>query len=51
MRIGIVKEGFGHQNSEKESDEKVMKAIEKFKNLNAIVEEVSIPEHLIGPSI
>ena len=49
MRIGIVKEGFGRPESEAASDEKVRKAIEVFKKLGATVEEVSIPEHLVGP--
>jgi len=30
MKIGILKEGFGHANSEKLSDDKVRESIKKF---------------------
>ncbi|EBA15432.1 amidase [Roseobacter sp. SK209-2-6] len=45
MRIGILKEGFGHENSETDVDAKVMQAADRFRELGARVEEVSIPEH------
>ncbi|RBW60898.1 amidase [Ruegeria sp. A3M17] len=45
MRIGILKEGFGHENSEADVDAKVMQAADRFRELGARVEEVSIPEH------
>ncbi|MFX4295799.1 MULTISPECIES: amidase [Roseobacteraceae] len=45
MRIGILKEGFGHPNSETDVDHKVMAAAERFRELGARVEEVSVPEH------
>lgn len=45
MRIGILKEGFGHENSESDVDAKVMQAADRFRELGARVEEVSIPEH------
>ncbi|MEY8838868.1 amidase, partial [Cribrihabitans sp. XS_ASV171] len=45
MRIGILKEGFGHPNSEPDVDQKVMAAAERFRELGARVEEVSVPEH------
>ena len=51
MRIGVIKEGFGRPESEAASDAKVRKAIEVFKKLGATVEEVSIPEHLVGPAV
>lgn len=51
MKIGLLKEGFGHPNSEKDVDDKVRKAAETLKSLGAIVEEVSVPEHLIGPAV
>lgn len=51
MKIAVVKEGFGHANSEADVDACVRKAAEQFKALGAIVEEVSIPEHLLGPAI
>lgn len=45
LRIGILKEGFNHANSEPDVDAKVMQAAERFRELGARVEEVSIPEH------
>lgn len=45
LRIGILKEGFGHEVSEADVDHKVMQAAERFRELGARVEEVSIPEH------
>lgn len=45
LRIGILKEGFGHEVSEADVDQKVMQAAERFRELGARVEEVSIPEH------
>ena len=49
LKIGILKEGFGHKQSESVVDAYVTKAALKFKELGATVEEVSIPEHLVGP--
>ena len=51
MRIGILKEGFGLPNSEKDVDEKVLAAAAVFKSLGATVETVSVPMHLLGPVI
>jgi amidase len=51
LRIGIVREGFGHAHSDPEVDAKVRQAAERFARLGAIVEEVSIPMHLDGPAI
>ncbi len=45
LRIGILKEGFGHENSETDVDAKVMQAADRFRELGARVEEISIPEH------
>ena len=45
MRIGVLKEGFGHPNSEPDVDAKVRQAAERFAELGARVEEVSVPEH------
>jgi amidase len=45
LRIGILKEGFGHPESETDVDQKVHAAAERFRELGARVEEVSIPEH------
>ena len=46
LRIGVLKEGFGHPNAEPDVDAKVRAAAERFKSLGAIVEDVSVPEHL-----
>ncbi|MEM8729002.1 MAG: amidase [Pseudomonadota bacterium] len=51
MKIGVLTEGFGHPQSEADVDAAVMAASEKFKELGATVEEVSIPLHLLGPAI
>ncbi len=45
MRIGVLKEGFGHETSELDVDAKVRQAVERFRELGARVEEVSVPEH------
>ena len=50
LKIGVVKEGFGHANSEKDVDASVREAAKRFKALGASVEEVSIPDHLIAPA-
>lgn len=51
LRIGILTEGFYHPNSEASVDIKVLQAAEKFRGLGAIVEDVSLPEHLTAVAI
>ena len=51
LRIGVVKEGFGHANSETDVDARVRAGAELFRRLGATVDEVSIPAHLNGPAI
>jgi amidase len=51
LRIGVVKEGFGHANSDADVDAKVRKAAQRLGKLGATVEEVSIPMHLAGASL
>ena len=51
LKIGVVKEGFGHANSEEDVDAKVREAADRFKALGASVETVSIPEHTLAPAI
>jgi amidase len=46
LRIGVVKEGFGHPQSEAAVDAKVRQAAELFTRLGAKVVDVSIPAHL-----
>src|SRR5579872_5027387 len=51
MRIGVVKEGFGHPVSEADVDALVRRGAEQLARLGASVEEVSLPMHLEGPAI
>jgi amidase len=61
LRIAVVKEGFGRRkpspdnigtaDSEADVDRCVRKAAEVFRALGAHVEEISIPQHLFGPTI
>jgi amidase len=51
LRIGIVPEGFGTPGAEPDVDLKVRKSAERFRELGAIVEEVSIPMHRDGLAI
>lgn len=51
LRIGVLKEGFGHPNSEPDVDDKVRSAADLFGGLGATVEEVSIPMHLQSVAI
>src|SRR5215469_7352537 len=45
LRIGVLKEGFGHPNSEADVDAKVREAAKRFAALGAIVEDISVPSH------
>src|SRR5467141_343538 len=51
LRIGVVKEGFGHPSSEADVDAKVKAGAKLFRDLGATVEEVSVPMHLVAPAI
>ena len=51
LRIGVVKESFGHAESEADVDAAVLAAAERFKRLGASVDEISIPAHKNGPAI
>lgn len=51
MKIGVVTEGFGHENSEADVDESVREFGAQMAKLGAVVEDVSIPMHLMGPAI
>ena len=46
LRIGVLKEGFGHPNAEADVERKVRAAAARFAQLGAAVEDVSVPEHL-----
>ena len=51
MKIGIVKEGFGFEDSEPDVDRKVKAAARRFKKLGVTVDEISIPLHRDGSKI
>lgn len=51
VRIGLLKEGFHHEVVDPRVRDHVLAAARKLESLGAIVEEVSIPLHLEGPSI
>ncbi len=45
LRIGVLKEGFKREESETDVDQKTLAASDAFRQLGAMVEEISIPEH------
>ena len=49
LRIGVVREGFGHANSEEDVDAKVKAGAELLRKLGAIVDEISMPDARAGP--
>jgi len=51
MRIALVKEGFAHHTSEPDVDAKVRAAAERFRQIGATIDEVSIPMHRQGLAI
>jgi amidase len=48
LRIGVVKEGFDHPNSEPDVDSRVREAAWRFATLGATVEDISLPAHAQG---
>ena len=51
LRIAVLKEGFAHEVSDRDTSAKVRAAIDELKGLGAEVEEVSVPLHYDGPHI
>jgi amidase len=51
LRIGVVREGFGHPNSEADVDAKVRAAAGLLAKLGAEVEDVSVPMHSASAAI
>ncbi|WP_279601247.1 amidase [Methylobacterium sp. E-045] len=51
LKIGVVKEGFGHPSSEVDVDAAVRAYGEKLRELGADVQEISVPMHLLAPAI
>lgn len=46
LRVGVVSQGFGHANSQREVDDAVRAAAHRFTEAGGVVDEVSIPWHL-----
>ncbi len=51
MRIGVVSEGFQQANAEADVNASVRAAAARLAGLGAVVEEVSIPMHLLGAAL
>ncbi|CAI7610476.1 unnamed protein product [Penicillium viridicatum] len=51
FKVGILVEGFEHSAVDPHVKGAVLTATQKFKELGATIEEVSLPEHLQGPAI
>jgi amidase len=51
LRIGVLKEAFGYDNSEADVDQKVRAAADRFREVGATVDDVSVPMHLAGAAI
>jgi amidase len=51
MRFATVEEGFSQEGADPAVSEKVLSAVDQFTGLGAVVEQVSIPMHLLGPAI
>src|SRR6266478_630463 len=51
LRIGVLKQGFGHPESDPEVDRIVQAAIDSLAGADATISEVSIPMHYEGPHI
>ena len=51
MRIGVVREGFQQANAEADVNASVRAAGARYTALGAIVEEVSIPMHMLGSAL
>ncbi|CAI4212415.1 unnamed protein product [Parascedosporium putredinis] len=51
IKVGILAEGFNQDIIHQDVRAVVRAAIEKFEELGATVEEVSVPEHLDGPAV
>lgn len=51
LKIGILTEGFGHPESEADVDETVRASAQRFRDLGAEVEDVSVPMHRLGPAL
>ncbi|QNG38574.1 hypothetical protein F1C76_20300 [Geodermatophilaceae bacterium NBWT11] len=51
LRIGVLQEGFGTGGAEPEVDATVRAAVESLRGRGAVVEDVSVPLHALGPAL
>jgi amidase len=51
LRVGVMREGFGHPESDPQVDGRVREAIETLTGMGAKVSDVSVPWHLDGPHV
>lgn len=51
LKIGVLREGFDHPQSEKDVDDKVRAAADKLRELGARVEDTSVEMHRLGLAI
>jgi amidase len=51
VKIGVLKEGFGHPNPEPDVEAKVKQAASTFRDIGATVSEVSVPMHTLGAAL
>jgi amidase len=51
LRVGVLREGFGHSESDPAVNEKVRRAIASLARAGVESEEVSVPWHLDGPHV
>jgi len=51
LRIGVVREGFDHDSSERDVDASNRRAADLFRKLGAQVDDISIPMHKLGQAI
>ena len=51
LRIGVLAEGFGREESEPEVDASVRSAAQRFRTLGAVVEDISVPLHALGAAL
>ncbi len=51
LKIGVLKEGFGHPESDPETDHKVRAAIDSLAKQGAEIREISVPMHYDAPHV
>jgi amidase len=51
LRIGVLSEGFGREESEPSVDASVRSAAHRFRTLGAMVEDISVPLHALGGAL